>query len=48
MRLPEMDQLEQEYLKQKIRCFTLLNGYLSMGMILIITYVIYQVVKSIV
>lgn len=44
MKLPETIATEHELLKQKVRFYTLINGYLSAGFFAISAYIIYRIV----
>jgi len=44
MKLPETIATEQELLKQRVRLYVLINGYLSAGAWLAMGYAIYKIV----
>lgn len=48
MKLPDNIITEQELLKQKVRCYTMINGYLSAGFFSIVGYIIYKIIGAII
>lgn len=48
MKLPATIVTEHELLKQQVRFYTLINGYLSAGFFAILAYVVYRIVGAII